>query len=149
MSSLRHASRVDRIRAYDHQRIRSQQAWYARKSTWNEGRARLWLRVVLVAEAIGLIGAAVKATAITDIDLLGIFASLAAAVGAWLQAKQHRTLATAYNVAARELRQVSTLIDEDMSAQEWANFVDQAEEAISREHTMWVASRTGRRLDLK
>ena len=149
MISLRHAHRKERILAYNKGRIQAQQAWYAGKSDWNERRARTWLKITLSAEAIGLIGAIIKATAITELDLLGVFAALAVATGAWLETKQHRTLATAYNVTARELRQVSTLLDEHMSAEEWANFVDQAEEAISREHTMWVASRTGRRLESK
>ena len=125
-----------------------EQAWYAAKSEWNDRRSRIWLKVFLAAEAAGLIGAVVKAIAITDVDLLGIFAAIAAGAGAWLQTKQHRTLATAYNVTARELRQVATLVNENMDADAWANFVDQAEEAISREHTLWTASRTGRRLDV-
>jgi SMODS and SLOG-associating 2TM effector domain 3/SMODS and SLOG-associating 2TM effector domain 1 len=149
MISLRHVQRTRRIRTYNKGRIQAQQTWYATKSAWNERRARTWLKVILSAEALGLIGAVIKATAVTDIDLLGVFAALATAAGAWLEMKRHHTLATAYNVTARELRQVSTLVDEHMSAEEWANFVDQAEEAISREHTMWVASRTGRRLESK
>lgn len=146
MASLRSSPREFRIKAYSQQRILSQEAWYATKSNWNEGRARLWLKVVLIADALGLAGSVLKASGATNIDLLGIFAALSASVGAWLQSKQHRNLATAYNVAARELRQVSTLVNEGMNAEEWANFVDQAEEAISREHTMWVASRVGRRI---
>lgn len=144
MTSLRHAPRPDRIRVYGQQRILSQEDWYAGKSAWNEGRARLWLKIVIGVELCGLIGAAVKAAGVPRVDLLGVFAAIGAAAGAWLQFKQHKTLATAYNVTARELRRVSTLIDDQMSADDWADFVDQAEEAISREHMMWVASRTGR-----
>jgi protein-S-isoprenylcysteine O-methyltransferase Ste14 len=149
MLRLRHAPRSTRIKAYDRDRIRSQQDWYASKSRWNERRARTWLKAVLTAEGLGLLGGVVKATGIVDIGLLGLFSAIAAAIGAWLQMKQHRTLAAAYNVTARELRQVATLVDEAMSPDDWANFVDQAEEAISREHTMWVASRTGRHLEMQ
>lgn len=149
MWDLRHASRQERIDSYGRDRICLQQGWYASKSSWNEKRARTWLKVVLAIEGIGLVGAVLKATEYLSVDVLGICSALAASSGAWLQTRQHRTLAAAYNVTARELRQVATLMDEGMSAEEWADFVDQAEEAISREHTMWVASRTGRRLHLK
>ena len=105
--------------------------------------------MMLTAEGLGLLGGALKATGVVNIDLLGVFSAIAAAIGAWLQLKQHRTLAAAYNVTARELRQVATLVDDTMSPDDWANFVDQAEDAISREHTMWVASRTGRHLEMQ
>jgi protein-S-isoprenylcysteine O-methyltransferase Ste14 len=145
MADLRRAARTDRIAVYDRDRIQSQQRWYADKSKWNEERARRWIKVVLLLEGLGLLGAVLKATESTSVDFLGICSALAAAGGAWLQARQHRTLAAAYNVTARELRRIDTLVDPSMTAEEWADFVDQAEEAISREHTMWVASRTGRR----
>jgi hypothetical protein len=144
MASLRREPRADRIRAYKKERLEQQTAWYSSRSAEKELRSRQWLAVVITAEALGFIGAVVKASGVTGIDLLGIFAAVSAGVGAWVQSRQYRTLATAYNVTARELRQVSTLADEQMSADDWANFVDQAEEAISREHTMWVASRSGR-----
>jgi hypothetical protein len=144
MTSLRQAPRPDRIRAYQKARLKRQTAWYSGRSAEKELRSRQWLAVVITAEALGLIGAVVKASGATGFDLLGIFAAASAGIGAWVQSRQYRTLATAYNLTARELRQVSTLVDEQMSADDWANFVDQAEEAISREHTMWIASRTGR-----
>lgn len=149
MLELRHAPLAIRIKSYDRDRIRSQQDWYASKSRWNERRARTWLKAVLAAEGLGLLGGVMKATGIVNIGLLGLFSAIATAIGAWLQMKQHGTLSAAYNVTARELRQVATLVDETRSPDDWANFVDKAEEAISREHTMWVASRTGRRLDMQ
>lgn len=147
MTSLRHAKRPDRIRAYEKERLGRQEAWYSAKSADKERRSRQWLWIVIIAEVAGLIGAAIKASGVTSVDLLGILAAASAAAGAWVQSRQYRTLATAYNLTARELRQISTLVIERMNADDWANFVDQAEEAISREHTMWVASRAGRYLD--
>jgi hypothetical protein len=145
MNELRHAARPVRIRAYSLGRVQGQLSWYSNKAKENSDKARLWLKIAVAAEGFGLMGAVLKATALVSVDLLGVFSAIAAAAGAWLQMRQHRTLASAYALTARELRQIATLVDENMNADEWAHFVDQAEEAISREHTMWVASRTGRR----
>lgn len=147
MTSLRHAKRADRISTYQKKRLEQQETWYATKAAGKEHRSRQWLWIVIIAEVAGLIGAAIKASGVTSVDLLGILAAASAAAGAWVQSRQYRTLATAYSLAARELRQIATLVDARMNGDDWANFVDQAEEAISREHTMWVASRAGRYLD--
>jgi SMODS and SLOG-associating 2TM effector domain 1 len=45
-------------------------------------------------------------------------------------------------VASQELSAISGQVDWSASERDWAHFVDQAEEAISREHTLWRASRT-------
>ena len=147
MERMRDSTLSQRALIYASARIATQQSWYSTKSEQNEKQARMWLAIVLVADFGGLVGAVLKASGTVSFDLLGIFGAAAAAMTAWLQTKQHRTLATAYSLAARELRQISSLVSgASADSANWATFVDQAEEAISREHTMWVASRTGRRL---
>ena len=69
---------------------------------------------------------------------------LAAGIGAgaaWLALKQHTVLRSAYALTAAELeKQIATLTAaEDAN---WSESVADAEEAISREHTMWLASRS-------
>jgi hypothetical protein len=66
---------------------------------------------------------------------------MVAAMTAWLQTKQHRTLATAYAITALELASVRTRIAHQATEADWATFVSDAEEAFSREHTLWKASR--------
>ena len=83
-----------------------------------------------------------KATGVLRVDLLGLASAVVAGGAAWVQAKQHQTLATAYAVTSQELSTISGQVDWASTEQEWAHFVDQAEEAISREHTLWRASRS-------
>ena len=45
-------------------------------------------------------------------------------------------------MTSQELAAISGQVDWAATEAEWAHFVDQAEEAISREHTLWRASRT-------
>jgi hypothetical protein len=58
---------------------------------------------------------------------------------AWAQLKQHRILAPSYALAAQELslvrEKLAGIADEDA----WSLEMSDAEDAISREHTMWLA----------
>ena len=76
--------------------------------------------------------------------LLGVVASLIAAATAWTQAKQFSNLAAAYthrppgaDLDPRAARAP------DRGRGPVGAFVDSAEGAISREHTMWRAARAG------
>jgi hypothetical protein len=141
MRTMRGASLDVRRTAYEMGRIEDQQDWYADKAKFNRGRAEIWRTAVLVLEFSGLVlGLATIAFAVA-IDFIGVIAAVAAAVMAWLQVKQHETLARAYSVASGELAAIRSLTRHQGSEDDWAEFVAQAEEAISREHTLWRASR--------
>jgi len=79
-----------------------------------------------------------------------LVATVGAATAAWVQAKQYATLASAYAIAIaiaiaianEELASIRVLSAHGTGEAAWAEFVDSAEGAISREHTMWRASRT-------
>jgi len=141
MRVMRGLSLQERKESYDDGRCRDQLGWYSRRSTEHANRAKVFQAVTLILESTGAIGAVLKAAALVNTDLLGLAATLVAGVIAWQQATQDAALAQAYAVAAHELSAIRTLIKDQMSEQKWADFVDQAEEAISREHTLWRASR--------
>jgi hypothetical protein len=132
----------ERRQLYRRERIGGQQAWYARAAQRNERRATQWSLILTTLEALGLAGGVLKATGALGIDLLGLAGALVAAGAAWVNAKQHQTLANAYAIASQELATISGQVDWAGTEPEWAHFVDQSEEAISREHTLWRASRT-------
>ena len=64
-----------------------------------------------------------------------------AAGAAWMALKQYAPLAAAYTTTAGELSLQTRHLLETPEA-EWPTAVADAEAAISREHTMWLASRT-------
>jgi hypothetical protein len=67
--------------------------------------------------------------------------TLTASFLAWLQVKQHEELAHSYAVAAHELsfvREAGKLVHQEA---ELSSFVADAETAISRKHTLWLARR--------
>jgi hypothetical protein len=123
-------------------RVADQQQWYTSKSLWNRKLSTIWFWIVIAAESLGALGGLVKATGIVTIDVIGIFSAVVAGGVAWLQSKKYDMLAASYAVASQELSEIASRVNTVVDEEDWANFVDQAEEAISREHTMWLASRT-------
>lgn len=144
MRSTRSLQLDDRKKVYAVDRIADQQDWYTRKADWNRRRARFWGVLVLILQVIAATGALLKGFAVIDIDIFGLAGAAVASAVAWLEAKQHHTIARAYRVAAEELGAIHNLISQQRTEEEWATFVAEAEEAISREHTMWKASSRSR-----
>lgn len=142
MLRLRAASLSERRAAYMLHRVRDQEEWYARKATYNLRRARLWTTVLLVSEAGGVTLALLKSLSVVPIDLASLAASVIASGAAWTGLRQHESVGAAYTLASRELAAVSVQLSGIKTEEDWAVAVAGAEEAISREHTMWRASRT-------
>jgi hypothetical protein len=145
MQDLRTKSLDERKKAYQDGRIRDQLDWYTRKADWNDRRAKRWNQALITIECIGAAAAVLKVVGLLPIDLFGFAAALVAAGGSWLQTKQHRNLAEAYSIAANELSMIDELLPSCTTEERWAEFVNEAEEAISREHTLWIASRASSR----
>jgi hypothetical protein len=127
---------------YEEGRVRDQQRWYGIKAAYHERRARGFAVAMIVAEAAGAIGAILRATGVVKIiDPRTLAASLATAFAAWTQTRRHDTLAKAYMVAHLDLSSIHEILPLQGTEEAWAEFVSTAEAAISREHTMWRASR--------
>lgn len=94
-------------------------------------------------EVVSLLLAAARIFGGWEVDLAGLCAAVVASGAAWVALKQFTTLASAYSTTAAELAlQASRL--EVVEEVDWSVKVVDAEEAISREHTLWLASRTGK-----
>jgi len=125
---------------YERWRIEEELEWYRAKSAWNQRRAHRLTIAVLGFEVAGAIGGLLRVAGVT-VNLLGVAAAAAAVLGLWSQIRQHQVLAHAYAVTAQELSSIRSLIQWQESEPEWTGFVDDAEAAISREHTLWRAKR--------
>ena len=152
MRAVRQSSLEARKTAYLAGRIDAQINWYRQKAAWNAKRENIWRGAILLVLGIGLLAAIAKAANMMTFNLLGVAAVLAATTVAWLEAKDHSMLAAAYGVTATELdlardgvQKIST--DSEDSENAWSQFVEGAEQAISREHTLWLA-RGGARFPL-
>lgn len=128
---------------YIRDRTRQQRDWYARKARHNRVKAHVWRGGMVAAEVIALVLAALRVFGGWQVDLAGLMAAGIAAAAAWVALKQFSNLSAAYSIAAKELA-IQTDKLRAVPATDWSQVVADAEEAISREHTMWLASRAGR-----
>jgi len=141
MRRVRATSFEERRSAYREGRIEIQREWYEQKALDNGRIANRWTIGVIVLELLGVVGGILTLTLDLEVDVLGLLAAGAATATGWLQAKQFKSLATAYWITAQELAAVKSDLDALSDDERWPYFVGQAEEAISREHTLWRASR--------
>ncbi|MFE7740714.1 DUF4231 domain-containing protein [Nocardia sp. NPDC057455] len=141
MQALRSALFPERKAAYLRDRTEDQRQWYARKAEDAKQKMSRWRMALVLGEVTGLVLAGLRAFGVWEIDWSGVIAACIAAGTAWMGLKQFATLNSAYATAANELAlQADKLAD--VSEDEWPQAVADAEEAISREHTMWLASHT-------
>jgi hypothetical protein len=141
MRDVRALALAERKDIYRQGRVGEQQKWYRAKASWNRRYASRWTWAMLAIEILGVMFGILKAIGVIEGDLLTVSGVILATATAWMQTKQYRTLATAYTVTALELASVRSKIANQYSEAEWAKFVNDAEEAFSREHTLWKASR--------
>ncbi len=142
MRELRAAPLEQRRTVFLRDRINQQRSWYSNKASISRARARQWRFGLLVAEAMGIAFAFARAFGATDIDLAGIAAGLVGAGAAWLGIRQHDSIRRAYTFASHELAIAGERLKAIDDEATWAQVAADAEEAISREHTMWRASRS-------
>jgi hypothetical protein len=117
--------------------------YYRKRSNDHQGQARCFRVLTWSAQTLGIVGGALKAVGVLDLDLLGIGAACAAATTAWQQTRDHVMLARAYQVTAEDLEQVKADLPVGEDEREWGACVADAEATMSREHVMWTARRGG------
>lgn len=140
MRKLRNAQFEARRSAYLAFRVHQQRAWYRDKARENERRARTGQLFLVVGEVCAVVVAVGTPAIGWRIDIAGVLAAVLAAVAAWVAVKQYSQLAAAYGTAATELALQEEIL-KTASEQRFPQAVADAEQAMNREHTMWLASR--------
>ena len=141
MHDERRARWEDRRQLYLIERIRQEKAWYADRARYNQRRSSQWRGVLVSLELLGVV-ASLLAAFVEDLPLIApALAAMVGAGAAWMETKQHQVNARAYTAAVADLAQAEAKLKVAASEHEWAKEVRNAEDAISREHTLWLASR--------
>jgi FtsH-binding integral membrane protein len=140
MRALRAESMERRREVYLRCRTEDQQRWYSSRARKNAKSATYWRYALLAGEVLAVALAAVALGRSEPADFAGIIAAAVASGAAWLSLKQYSQLTSAYRVAATELALQADIL-RAAEVGDWPSAVADAEEAISREHTMWLASR--------
>jgi hypothetical protein len=142
MMELRNLSVQKKKDYYIDNRIENQKEWYAKKAEWNKGRSNFWFWVVIISQAVALISIVflIKFPD-NNWNLVGLLTTIASSAISWLQIKQHQELKQAYTTAAEELNFIKELSYKVKDDEQLSEFILDSENAISREHTMWIAQR--------
>lgn len=141
MRELRGANLATRKMCYCNGRVEDQRSWYSKSAKRNERNALRWRVALVVLELLGATGALLILLNVTDLDAGSALAAGVAAGGAWIGVKQYDSLASAYSLTATELALVRAEAEQVTDDTSWSRYVISAEQAISREHTMWLARR--------
>jgi hypothetical protein len=141
MREQRQADWPERKAVYLRERLQDQKNWYDGKAKYNRRRSTQWRFALVGLEFFGFVASLVAAFSESAPMLAPALAALVVAVVAWLETKQHDFNARAYAAAVYDLAQAEAKLEVARDEAEWAAEVESAEEAISREHTLWLASR--------
>jgi hypothetical protein len=140
MRALRAQSLEIRKESYLKGRVQDQRSWYSSKAKWNQQRVASSNLLLIAVAFIGICAGLARAVGLSPLDFLGLAATVMVTIFTLLRLNQHETLARAYHITAKELTTISQNLDSVQTETEWSSFVAEAEEAISREHTLWLAS---------
>ena len=149
MRRLRAAPLNVRRDLYLTERVRAQRTWYLSRADLCDNETAKWQLVSIAAIIVGGGFAVLQIFNVVPWHVLGTFTTVAASVTAWTQLKQFGPLASAYRLAGTELDlievQLSRLDPALPDAEEsWSRLSRDAEDAVSREHTIWRARRDRR-----
>lgn len=142
MWAVRNLTTIERKEYYLKNRIEDQRNWYSNKAEKNRKRYNLWFGIIITSQTLALISVTyLIKDPNSKLNLVGFFTTLASCGISWLQLKKHQELKQAYTTAAQELGFIAALANQINTDDELSKFVLDSENAISREHTLWLAQR--------
>lgn len=140
MESIRALVLDERRLLYEKYRIREQRRWYAKKARTNKTASLRWLIVGIIVYTVAillvLLRIAYPSYGFWPIEPLIVVAS---SIIGWTQMKKFNELASSYTLTAHEIGIIQSRVNEVVSEAALSDFVNEAEQAFSREHTQWVA----------
>jgi hypothetical protein len=145
LTELRAKPWTQRRDIYLVERVDDQIKWYRSKGQKNAARSTIFSRTVIGLQVIGVILAIILLSKNSPQTLgVGVVAFLAVLISssiAWTQVRQYSELVEPYLNALNELTQLRAEIAATSTEPQFLEAITQAELAISREHTSWLAKR--------
>lgn len=142
MLRIRELNLAERKDYYIKNRIEDQKTWYAKKAALNNKKYNCWFFVIIVSQAFSLISVVFLIIRPEVMwNLVGLFTTISAVSLSWLQIKRHQELKQAYTTTSKELNMILSLSDNINTDSDFSKFVLDSENAVSREHTLWLAQR--------
>lgn len=142
MREVRNKSFKDRLIYYNEKRVQEQKDWYSEKAKTKANKRSSWFWYLLLVEGIAVILAFVWLIILSaPVKPIGFLTTMAAVIVSWSQVKKYRELSQLYNLTAQDLRQIESNFIHVNSKDEFSDYVEDVEDTISKEHTVWLAKR--------
>lgn len=142
MIEIRGKSLEERKDFYLKNRIQEQIRWYALKADTNKDKYDLWFWAVIIAQALSIISIIILIKYPDfEFNFVGLFTTFSASFLSWLQVKKYQENKKAYTTALSELKMIEELFESITTEEQFSKFVLDSENAMSREHTIWLAQR--------
>lgn len=142
MIRLRQLGVVERRQYYLNNRIQDQITWYSKKADTNKTKYEAWFIAVISCQFLALLSIVYLIKyPLSNFNFVGLFSTIAASGFSWLQLKKYQENKQAYTTATSELNLIKTESNRDFSDDEFSKYVLDSENAMSREHTMWLAQK--------
>ncbi|MEE4542583.1 DUF4231 domain-containing protein [Streptomyces sp. V4-01] len=140
MRDLRGKPLAVRRDVYVRDRVMEQRDWYRRRTSQSRRAGAVWRSVAVLGTAAALAAAAARSFGWgASVDLVGLASSAAAASVAWSELRQYQPLVAAHSVVAQELDTMVVTMEKITTEAAWSTAVRAAEDAISPDHTAWLA----------
>jgi hypothetical protein len=140
MTSVRANNLQERKETYLKYRIDEQRKWYATKSALNKRRGAQFFFALMTFQILAVIFVLLRIVypewKLWPTD---IFVVAAGGVVTWIQLKRYREITAAYSLTAHEIGIIRGKLQDSDNDEEFSEFVKDAENAFSREHTQWAA----------
>jgi len=142
MKRIRALTLDERKKNYLDYRIDNQIDWYANKAETNKKKYENWFWAVIVAQILAIIsiGFLIKFP-MSNFNFVGLFSTFSATCFSWLQLKKYQENKKAYTTATSELNIIKQEGHQISNETAFSKFVLDAENAMSREHTLWIAQK--------
>lgn len=140
MQAIRELSLQKRISSYVQGRVQDQLTWYGNKSEANAKLAKRFFIALITANSIALLSSLLKIYCPSfQYWPIDVFVAIACSLLSWIQAKRYSENSTAYAIAAQEISIIKEQAFLVKDEKDFHEYVSNAENAFSREHTQWVA----------
>lgn len=139
MALIRSSSTTDRLDFYLKNRVIDQQNWYAGKASKSKSDADTYYKILIGTISLAILCSVLKIAFLNLILPVDVLIAVAAGLLAWIQAKRYQELSASYALAAHEIGFIREQVNNVASDNGLSDFVGDAENAFSREHTQWVA----------
>lgn len=142
MNMTRNLPWQKRLENYVKCRIDDQVSWYSNKAKFNKRKKAKWLWLIIGTQVLAILSCtSLVVWPSSSWNLVGLFTTISASAIAWLELKQYQSLIQAYTTAFMELTLIKSLSSTIVTEADFTTYVLDSENAVSREHTMWLVQR--------